>query len=84
MKQPDFPREITMVAVDPAALQALCDQVAALRSALERVIITPRPEWLTVDDYAKFTQQSRRTVLRRISEGAVELRKIGGKRMIRV
>lgn len=74
----------TLIAVDPEALAALHAEVAALRRAVEAVTMQPKPEWVTIDEYAKMIGRSRKTVLRRIAEGRVEVKHVGGVRMIRV
>lgn len=73
-----------MIAVDPAALQALTDEVAALRRAVERVQMTPAPAWVTVADYAVRVGRTEKTVREWVREGKVESRRDGTVLMIRV
>ena len=77
-------QQVTMIAVDPAALQALRDEIAALRQSIEAVSLSAKPEWLTVKDYAAMIGRSEKTVMRRIAEGSVEVKHVGGVRMVRI
>lgn len=74
----------TLIVVDPDALQSLRDEIASLRRSIESVNMQPKPEWLPVNDYAKYIGKSRKTVMRRIAEGSVETKHIGGVRMVKV
>lgn len=74
----------TLIAIDPAALQRVLDELGVIRRALEGVSMTPRPEWLTVADYAAFIGKSARTVKRMVDEGKVETKHVGHVRLIRV
>ncbi len=73
-----------MIVVDAGQLLALIDEVAALRRAVEQVQIQPRPDWMTVRQYAVSIGRHIRTVNRRIAEGQLECKAIGGERMVRV
>ena len=73
-----------LIAVDPSALEALLEKVDRLHKRLDQVEMTPRPEWVTVDEFATLIGKHRRTVLRRIADGSVETKTIGGERMVRV
>ena len=74
----------TLIAIDPAALQPILDELAALRREIAGVRMTPAPEWLNVRDYAAYIGKSQRTVTRMIEAGAVQTKHIGGIRMVRV
>ena len=74
----------TLIAIDPAALQGLRDEIAALRRSIEGVSMTPRPEWLTVADYAAFIGKSQRTVKRMVDEGKVETKHVGHVRLVKI
>jgi len=74
----------TLIAIDPAALQSIRDELAALRRSIEAVNMTAQPEWMTVNDYAAFIGKSRKTVLRYIEAGQIETAHMCGARMVRV
>ncbi len=73
-----------LIAIDPSALDSLRMEIIRLHRRLDTVTMAPRPEWVTVDTFASMIGKHRRTVLRRIAEGKVETREIGGERMVRV
>ena len=67
----------TLIAVDPDALTALAAEVAALRAEIRAVRMTPAPQWVTADEYAKMMGVTRRTVANRIAAGQVESSRLG-------
>lgn len=73
-----------LIAIDPQALEALCDEVSRLHKRLDAVQMIPRPEWVTVEEFAKLIDRHPRTVKRRIKAGEVETREIAGVCMVRV
>lgn len=73
----------TLVAVDPEALQKLTEEVAALRAAIRSVHMSPAPEWVPVNDYAKTAGVTRRTVMNWIERGQIDSRRHGAKVMVR-
>lgn len=73
-----------LIAVDPDALDALHKQLAQINRRLDEIQATPRPEWVTVSEYATIAKVSERTVLRRIEAGEIEVKRMAGKRMVRV
>ena len=74
----------TMLVIDPNALQGLHDEIAALRRLFEGGVLQPRPDWMNVNDYAAYIGKSRRTVLRMIATGSIEVKYVAGVRMIKV
>ena len=78
MTQPQY------IAIDPAALDTLRAEIARLHSRLDAVDMTPRAEWVTIDQLADMIGKSRRTVLRRIDAGQIETRHVAGERLVRV
>lgn len=75
----------TIIVQDHSAdLAAIRQELAAVRSMLEGAVITPRPEWMTVADYAALIGKSARTVKRMIADGKVETKHAGHVRLIRV
>jgi hypothetical protein len=73
-----------LIAIDANALADLRQEVSRLHKRLDAVQMTPRPEWVTVAEFAEIIGKSRRTVLRRIQEGELESKNIAGARMVRV
>lgn len=72
-----------MVAVDPDALNALREELAALRNEIRSVRMEPRAEWLAASEYAKSRGVTRRTVLNWVSRGEVDSRREGSKLFVR-
>lgn len=72
-----------MVAVDPDALNALREELAALRNEIRGVRMEAKPEWLPAADYAKSRGVTRRTVLNWVAKGEVESRREGSKLFVR-
>lgn len=73
----------TMIAVDAGELQALRDEMTALRRAIEAVQMAPRPEWLTIPDYAAKVGRTAKTVRRWVNEGSIETRQDGSVTLVR-
>lgn len=72
-----------MVAVDPDALNALREELAALRNEIRSVRIEAKPEWMDAGAYAKQRGISRRTVMNWIARGEIDSRRIGSKTEVR-
>lgn len=79
-----MPAAPTLIAVDPEALEGLRREVAGLREELAKVTIAPKPDWVTVPEYARMIGRTEGTVLRKVSAGTVEAKHVGGVRMVRV
>lgn len=73
-----------LIAVDPAELTALRDELAALRRAIEAVQMTPAPDWMPIQDYARRVGRSTKTVRTWIRGGSLETRRDGSVIMVRV
>lgn len=73
-----------LIAIDSDALNELLCEVRAIRSRLDAVEMQPRPEWLTVADYAAHVGKTASTVTRWIDAGLVESRHEGKTRMVRL
>jgi DNA-directed RNA polymerase specialized sigma24 family protein len=75
----------TVVLTDPTAdLKRIQEQLDSLQAMLEKVIMTPKPEWLTVREYAKHMSRTVRTVEQWIAAGKVETKMVGTVKMVRV
>ncbi|MDO6591730.1 hypothetical protein DS901_13380 [Loktanella sp. D2R18] len=74
----------TLIAVDVVILENLTDEIRRLHQRLDAALITPRPEWVTVKEYANHIGRSERTVTRRIDSGELDVRHQCGVRMVRV
>lgn len=72
-----------MIAVDETLMQSLIAEVQSLRRAIDRVQMTPRPEWVTVQAYAEMTGRTTKTVREWVREGKVDSRRDGTVLMIR-
>ena len=73
-----------MVAVDPDALNALREELVALRNEIRSVRMEAKPEWIDAADYAKERGVTRRTVFNWVTRGEVESRREGKKLFVRV
>ncbi|MGQ0566626.1 MAG: hypothetical protein ACT4OK_16370 [Gemmobacter sp.] len=67
-----------------ADIQRLRQDLEEVKALLQKAVITPRPEWPNVPDYAAYIGKTVRTENRMIAEGRVEVKHFGGVRMIRV
>jgi len=67
-----------------ADLKRIQEQLDGLQSMLQKVILTPKPEWLSVKDYARHMSRTIRTIDTWIVDGKVEIRMVGGVKMVRV
>jgi DNA-directed RNA polymerase specialized sigma24 family protein len=67
-----------------ADLKRIQEQLDGLQSMLQKVIITPKPEWVTVKEYAKHMSKTIRTINSWIEDGKVETKMVGGVKMVRV
>jgi len=73
-----------LIAIDADALDALLGEVRAIRERLDAVEMQPRPEWLTVAEYADHVGKSKDTVTRWIRSGRVASKHEGNVRMVRL
>lgn len=74
----------TLIAIDPTELQSLRDELAALRRAIEKVALSPRPQWVTVAEYAEMRGKTAKTVRNWINAGQVETKRQGSVTLVRV
>jgi len=73
----------TLIAVDPAALEAVTAELRALRAEVA-ALHEPRNEWLTIPQAATRLECSTDTIRRRIASGEIEARGIGKTRRVRL
>lgn len=73
-----------LIAIDPQALDALRVEIARLHKRLDAVQMAPRPEWVTVTDYAAHVKRTKRTVRNWINEGSVDTKREGGVTLVRL
>lgn len=59
----------TIIAIEKADLDGILRELADLKSRLDKVILTPKPEWVSVREYAASIGRSERTVQRYIDQG---------------
>jgi len=71
-----------LIAIDPNAIERVLDRLAELERKLDQFEIKPRPEWISVAEYARLKNVSPRTVKRRIEAGQLEARGSGKLREI--
>lgn len=62
----------TLITIEAADLARIEQRLADLAEKLDRVVMAPKPEWLTVKDYAASIGRSERTVQRYIEQGRVQ------------
>lgn len=75
----------TFVIPDPTPeLQEIKAELAAIKELLEKVVLTPKPEWLPVKEYATLINRTQQTVMRMVEAGKLETKHIGNVRMIKV
>lgn len=75
--------ERIMIAVDAAELVALREEVAALRRSIEAVQMAPRPDWLSLDEYAAQVGRTSKTVRAWVRDGRLDTKREGSRLMIR-
>lgn len=73
----------TIIAIQQADLDRIVRDLADIKAQLAAVQMAPRPEWLTVKQYASSIGRSERTVKRRIAEGQIETREECGVTLIK-
>jgi len=73
----------TLIAVDPAALEAMTAELRALRAEVA-ALRAPQDEWLTIQQAAAELQCSPDTIRRRIASGELEARGSGKTRRVRL
>lgn len=73
----------TLIAVDPDRLDALTSELKRLHDRLDRVEMTPKPEWVTAHEYADQVNRSTDTVNKWAKTGKVETKFVGAVRMFR-
>lgn len=73
-----------LIAIDANALESLRSEIHRLHKRLDAVQMTPRPEWLTVGEFADHVGRTKRTVRNWINEGSVETKREGGVTLVRV
>lgn len=66
---------------DIAAIRAM---VEAMQRKLDAVVMQPRPEWVTVHEYAEHHGVTIRTVQRWVAEGMIDTYRNGSKVMCRL
>lgn len=64
--------------------QQIDARLEKVQQLLDSVMMTPKPEWLTIHAYATYVGRSSRTVNRMIADGRLEMKLIGGAKMVRV
>jgi hypothetical protein len=72
-----------MIAVDARALDALVAKIDRLQATVDAAMITQKPKWITIGQYAEKIGRSRKTILRRISAHQLESQDIDGVQMVR-
>lgn len=73
-----------MIAIDPDALEGLTREVQRLHQRLDAVEMQPKPEWITVAQYADRVGRTKRTIRNWINEGRIETKMDGAVTMVRV
>ena len=72
-----------LIAVDSGQIAALTREVEALRRSIEAVRMEPRPDWITLAEYAERVGRSPRTVRAWIAAGRIDSRRDGNALMVR-
>jgi hypothetical protein len=73
-----------LVVIDADTADRILRELAALHDKLDRLDVKPKPEWLSINDYAQHIGCHRKTVIRRIEAGRIEAKHVGGVRMVKV
>jgi len=69
----------TLITITPDALAAVLERL----DRIEQALTARPPDWISIEDYAARMGCSRRTVLRRIETGELQVMGAGHKRMVR-
>ena len=72
-----------LIAIDATALAHVEAELDRLHKRLDRLDMTPKPEWITIKEMADTIGKTEKTVKRRIDAGQIEAREVGGERMVR-
>ncbi|KFI24144.1 MerR family transcriptional regulator [Paenirhodobacter enshiensis] len=73
----------TLIAIGSNDLSRIEAKIDALFSQMRAVQMTPRPEWVSVQEYAKSVSRSERTVREWIKAGRIESRRQGNLLQVR-
>lgn len=65
-------------------IKELRDMISEISRKLDTVIMQPRPEWMTVAEYAQVSNVTSRTVRNWIDQGQLETYQHGSKTMVRL
>lgn len=74
----------TLIAVDPSALDRVTQELRRLHQRLDAFEMQPRPEWVTVAEYAEKVGRTKRTVRNWIDAGMIDTKTEGKLRLVRV
>lgn len=74
----------TLIAVDEGEFQSLIEEVAKLRRAVESVTMAPRPEWVTIAEFAEMRGKTSKTIRNWINAGTIETKREGSVTLVRV
>ena len=73
-----------LIAIDPSALDSLRMEIVRLHRRLDGVTMAPRPEWVTVAEYAEKVGRTKRTVRNWIDAGTVDTKVEGKVLLVRI
>lgn len=65
-------------------LKAIREELSSLRQLVQKAVIVPKPEWMTLKEYAAYIDKSTTTVRRLVLSGQVESKRLGKTLMIKV
>lgn len=74
----------TLITIERADLDGIKQELQRLHQRLDAVQMAPRPEWLTVKQYAQLINKSERTVTRMINDGKLHTDTTGDVLLIHV
>lgn len=73
-----------LIAIDPDALEGLTREVKRLHQRLDAIEMQPKPEWVTVPEYAEMVGRTTRTIRNWIDSGKVETKRDGEVTLVRL
>lgn len=73
----------TLIAIDPAKIDALIEAVARLEKRLDGATVKPRDEWESISDHAERIGLQAQTVRKWVRQGRIDSRRVGNRLYVR-
>lgn len=72
----------TLITIEQADLDQITDRLAAIEAMLKSCDLTPKPEWVTINEAAKRLGRHPSTIRRHLA--SMEQKEVGGKILVRL